>query len=101
MERKWGFVEFPLLEHVSSRLKPRENRHLQKLIVQHLSAIQAALENYFPFILTSGVEWAPALNAVSERIGPCFHGNITIYPHICRNNYKTQVIPHSFRLIWM
>jgi hypothetical protein len=42
--RKWGFVEFPFLDDTVSQLKPKENHHLQKMILKHLSAFQTALE---------------------------------------------------------
>jgi hypothetical protein len=48
---------FPVSEDVAGPLQPKENHPFQKLVVKNFSAIQTALENYFPSILISGVEW--------------------------------------------
>jgi hypothetical protein len=47
---------FPVSEDAAGLLQPKENHRFEKMVVEHFSANQTALENYFPFILISGVE---------------------------------------------
>jgi hypothetical protein len=51
-----SIVREPLSEFDAGPLKHIGNHHFQKTNVKHFQAIQTALENYFPFVLITGVE---------------------------------------------
>lgn len=64
-------LSFSLLEGAASQLKPKENRR-QKLITKACLLFKTGLDNYFPSVSTSRVDW------VMSPYGACSEHSLNI-----------------------